>query len=243
LTKIGGDSSSSSPSRIFGAVTKFFGGRSSPPDDMKRIQVALEGLCADLEKTLHTLSKYSDEDKKISRLTLEVKIALKACSDWADQIEQRRISSTLLADIEGKAKSLGFAISNEVLEQTLRIQRKQDELKKIQSLSLKKPLEYYADGKYLITEKKWYEAKEQFLFYRNFVLQGTPVSSKDGDGGIRSPKEDSHLKYLAHVESQLSEVENNPLFTQPLPGHSAPKKKSEYEVLWEKWEATHMGKK
>jgi len=192
---------------------------------MKRIQVALEGLCADLEKTLHTLSKYSDEDKKISRLTLEVKIALKACSDWADQIEQRRISSTLLADIEGKAKSLGFAISNEVLEQTLRIQRKQDELKKIQSLSLKKPLEYYADGKYLITEKKWYEAKEQFLFYRNFVLQGTPVSSKDGDGGIRSPKEDSHLKYLAHVESQLSEVENNPLFTQPLPGHSAPKKK------------------
>jgi len=49
---------------------------------------------------------------------------------------------------------LNFAISNEVLEQTLRIQKKQDELKKLQSLGLKKPLEYYNDGKHLINEKK-----------------------------------------------------------------------------------------
>jgi len=127
-----GESSSGSPGRILGVFTKFLGGKpTTPPEDLKRIQVAFESLLGDLEKTFHTLNKYSDEDKKFSRLTLEVKVAMKACSDWADQIEQKKISPTLLADIEAKAKSLNFAISNEVLEQTLRIQKKQDELKKI----------------------------------------------------------------------------------------------------------------
>jgi len=180
---------------------------------MKRIQVALEGLLGDLEKTLHTLSKYSDDDKKVSRLTLEVKVALKACSDWADQIDGRRISPTLLADIEGKQKSLGFAISNEVLEQTLRIQTKQDELKKLQQIGLKKPLEYYEDAKHLINEKRWYDAKSELLKYRNFVKQNTPVSKKDGDGGIKPPALDSHLKYLAYVETQLQLQEWNTVLT------------------------------
>jgi len=85
-----GETSSGSPNKLFGAVAKFFGAKQGPPDDLKRIQIALEGLLADLEKTLHTLSKYSDDDKKVSRLTLEVKVALKACSDWADSIEAKK---------------------------------------------------------------------------------------------------------------------------------------------------------
>jgi len=175
-----------------------------------------------------------------------VKVALKACSDWADQIDGRRISPTLLADIEGKQKSLGFAISNEVLEQTLRIQKKQDELKKIVEIGIKKPLEYYEDGKHLINEKRWYEAKAEFLKYRALVLQGTPVNQKEGDGGIKPPAVDSHLKYLAYVETQLQLQEWNTILTGAPSSTTAPTppvKKNDYDTLWEKWQNDHMKKK
>jgi len=146
-------------------------------------------------------------------------------------------------DIEAKQKSLSFAISNEVLEQTLRIQRKQDELKKLQSIGLKKPLEYYEDAKHLINDKKWLDAKTELLKYRNLVTQGTPVTKTTGDGGVRSPQTDSHLKYLAYVEDQLNQQEQNTILSCAGPNVVTMKKKNEYEPLWDKWQADYMGKK
>jgi len=104
-----GDSTTGSPGRILGVFTKFLGGRpTTPPEDLKRIQVAFESLLGDLEKTFHTLNKYSDDDKKVSRLTLEVKVAMKACSDWADQIEQKKNFSDLTLGYRSESKKFEF---------------------------------------------------------------------------------------------------------------------------------------
>jgi len=75
-------------------------------------------------------------------------------------------------------------------------------------------MEYYNDGKHLINEKKWLDAKNEFLKYRNYVQQGTPVSVKDGDGGVKPPNEDSHLKYLMYITEQLNALEMDPILSK-----------------------------
>jgi len=147
---------------------------------------------------------------------------------------RKKISQTLLADIEAKSKSLNFALSNEVLAQAIRISQKQKVLAALQSLSLKKPLEYYEDGKYLINANRWLDAKTNFLMYRNFVEQKTPVTKTAGDGGIRAPSQDSHLKYLTHIQDQLNaqgdKEEPNPILST-VPAHAT----NQYKRQWEMW--------
>jgi len=113
---------------------------SSTQDDKKKIALALENLLGDLDKTYATLNKYSDEDKKDSRLSFEVKVAMKSCSDWAEMIEKKKSTTGLLDAIEAREKSLAFAIQNEVLEQAIRINQKQKVLAGIMKLDKKKTM-------------------------------------------------------------------------------------------------------
>jgi len=72
-------------------------------------------------------------------------------------------------------------------------------------------MEYYNDGKSFIAQKKWLEAKDQFLAYRAFVNNGTKVQTDDDDlDGVKDPASDGHLKYLVHIQDQL----NNELSSQ-----------------------------
>jgi len=223
--------------RILAVVGKFWGSQKS--DEIKKALISLESLLNDLEKTYGTLTQYTDEDRRDSRLTLEVKVALKSCSDWADQIEGKRISSSLFADIESKSKSLNFAISQEVLEQTVRINQKAKLLVALQSLDKKKAWEYYDDAKYLINQKRWLEAKTNLLAYRSYVESKTPIMSDKNPDGIREPSKDNHLKMLEYVQNQLNaqgqKEEPDPILSA-VP-QNAPNR---YHKLWVDWQALHM---
>jgi len=159
------------PMRILGSLANWCGGKntSANAEERKQIVISLENLLGDLEKTYQTLNKYADEDKKDSRLTFEVKVALKACADWAELIDNKKSvwdsNSTkgLLDQIKAREKSLNFSIQNEVLEQAIRINQKQKVLAAIMKLDKKKPWEYYEDGKYLIGQKNGWMPK-QILF-------------------------------------------------------------------------------
>jgi len=145
----------------------------------------------------------------------------------------------LLQSIESKQKSLNFAIQNEVLEQAIRLNQSQKVLTAITKLSQKKPWEYYEDGKYLITQKKWDDAKANFIHYRNYVEQKTPIISEKNDNGIKPPSEDNHLKYLAYIQDQISvTADDNPLFSVV-----SVTKANTYKKQWEQWQKDYMTKK
>jgi len=106
-------------------------------------------------------------------------------------------------------------------------------------LSQKKPWEYYEDGKYLISQKKWDDAKANFIHYRNFVEQKTALISDKNDNGIKPPAEDNHLKYLAYIQDQMTVTgDDNPLFSVV-----STKKANVYKQQWEQWQKDYMTKK
>jgi len=171
----------------------------------------LDGLTNNAEKTLDTLTKYSEEDKKESRLTQDVKVIMTACANWADQLEQNQISPSLLNDIDEKSKKLETAIQNEVLALAIRVKQKQDVIIMLGKLSTKKPLEYFDDGKYYMRQEKWMDAKTNFTKYRTFVENGVKVTENKGaDGGVRDPKEDTSLKYLEFIQDKINQGEGCP---------------------------------
>jgi len=55
-----------------------------------------------------------------------------------------------------------------------------------------------------LVKKKWLDAKANLIYYRNFVESKTPTMTDKDDNGVKKPAEDSHLKYLAYVQDQLS---------------------------------------
>lgn len=229
-------------SKSWGSLLAFAASKgNSKPRKEKKILVTLESFLSDLDKTYQTLIKYSEEDRKDSRLTLEVKVSLTSCCAWAELIEQKKIPPNLVETIEQRAKSLNFVISQEVLEQTIRINQKAKILVAISKLDKKKPWEYYEDGKYLISQKKWLDAKTNFLAYRHYVEAKTPIMTDKDDNGIKPPSVDSHLKYLSYVQDQLSEQgtqeEPNPILSVAPAG-----KNNQYKADWAKWEALYMKK-
>jgi len=70
-------------------LARFCTGKDGKAEERQKIMVALENLLENLETTYQTLNKYTDDDKKESPLTLEVKTSLKACSDWGELIEKK----------------------------------------------------------------------------------------------------------------------------------------------------------
>jgi len=58
------------------------------------------------------------------------------------------------------------------------------------------PLVYYEQGKTLISEEKWIEAKNAFLRYRVFI--------EAKDERCKKPEEDNFLYHLAYIQAQLN---------------------------------------
>jgi len=228
------------PVRVLGIFAGYAGTRGQEQAaEMKQILGSLENLFTDLERTYETLQKY-DDDRKNSRLTLEVKISLKSCVEWSEMIEKKKVPKDLLKTIEKRVESLKFAISQETLEQTIRIQQRTKVIELLSKLDKKKPWEYYEDAKYLIGQKRWMEAKTNLICYRNYVDGKTKVMTDTDDNGVKPPEKDSHLKYLAYVQDQLAaqpKVDPSPILSV-LPSKTI----NQYQKDWEKWEATYMKK-
>jgi hypothetical protein len=229
------------PVRVLGIFAGYAGSKGQEKAaEMKQILAQLENLFTDLEKTYETLQKYDDGDRKDSRLTLEVKISLKSCVEWSEMIEKKKVPQDLLKTLEKRVESLKFAISQETLEQTVRIHQRTKVIELLTKLDKKKPWEYYEDAKYLIGQKRWMEAKTNLICYRNYVEGKTKVMTDSDDNGVKPPEKDSHLKYLAYVQDQLAaqpKADPSPILST-VPMNTI----NQYQKLWEKWEATYMKK-
>jgi len=68
------------------------------------------------------------------------------------------------------------------------------------------------------------------------------VATDTDDNGVKKPSEDSHLKYLAYIQDQLSAQgdaeEPNPVLSVAPAG-----KLNQYTRKWEEWQKTYMTKK
>jgi hypothetical protein len=227
------------PLRVLGVFASFCGSKASQQaEERKKLVGVLENFLSDLEKTFVTLSKYDDDDRKNSRLTLEVKISLTSCITWTEMIEKKKEPRELLETINKRVASLQMAISQEVLEQAIRVNQKAKLILAIQKLDKKKPWEYYEDAKYLISQKRWLEAKANLQHYRNYVEAKTPVMDEKNDNGVKPPSQDNHLKYLAYVQDQLAaQTKENP---DPILSVVPTKTINQYQKDWENWQATYM---
>jgi len=71
-------------------------------------------------------------------------------------------------------------------------------------LASKTPLDYYNSGKYLLTEKKWLQAKDEFLAYQKFAdaKQQNKLPRELGEVIVKDPREDKHLEYLEYLQKK-----------------------------------------
>jgi len=204
--------------------------------NIENFRTELEQFHRDLDNTLEVLSKYSDENKRESQLTLEVKVDMKLCYEWIDMFQQNKVPENFLVELGRKSRDLSTAIQLETLAQQLRLNQQAEMLKRIQMIDKKKPWEYYEDGKYLWGQKRLLEAKASFLCYRNYVLDEKVII---GDERIKEPSKDNHLHYLAQIQDQINQSnkelpENSILSVAPV--------KNQYWYLWEQWKDKHMNK-
>jgi len=198
----------------------------------------LEGFLKDLEYTLPVLEKYDEEDKRESKLTFQVKVSLQACHEWAQLIENKKETKDLNVVIKKHAEELKNAIARETLEQSIRANKRLKAIEAISKLDKKKPWEYFADGKTLFAQKKWMDAKTNLLHYRQYVAEGkVGVMSDENPDGVKNPKEDRHLLYLAYIQDKLTA--EDPLLSKtpedPLLSVASPIQ-NKYWVEWKAWQ-------
>jgi len=202
----------------------------------QELRDTLEGFLKDLESTLPVLEKYDEESKRESKLTFQVKVSLQACHEWAQLIENKKETKDLAPTIKKHAEELKNAISRENLEQAIRANKRLIAIEAISKLDKKKPWEYFSDGKTFFAQKKWMDAKTNLLHYRSFVEQKTPVMSDDNPNGVKDPKEDRHLLYLAYIQDKLtaedpllSKLPEDPLLSVASPIQNL------YWAQWKEW--------
>jgi len=108
----------------------------------------------------------------------------------------------------------------------------------LQKLDKKKPWEYFEDAKYYIKKQQWMDAKTNLVHYRNFVEAKTPVISSTNDNGVKDPKDDRHLRYLAAVEDEIQKTVSTASEPDPLLSVAAPIPNI-YWVKWAEWKKTY----
>jgi len=180
--------------------------------DQKGLRESLEKFVKALEVTTHALEEYNDEQRKQSQLPVNVKTSLVAVYEWSQILDSGRQPPDLLSSIKTKAESLEQAVANETLRFGVKIEQKLGQVSTqvdyvafIAGINVKKPLEYYSDGKVLISQKKWNEAKDAFLAYQKFANLGQTGQLRSEDK-IRDPHEDKHLEYLEYIEKNLQKI-------------------------------------
>jgi len=134
-----------------------------------------------------------------------VKQALHACYEWAQLIEKKIPPADLLKNLKAKENLLSDAISRESLRFAAETKQELDFNTFLTDVQVKKPMEYYDDGKVHIAKKNWNDAKDCFLRYQKFADAGQkgylPASYK-----IKVPTADRHLEYLEYIQKQLNLV-------------------------------------
>jgi len=140
LHSLGEMDSMKSSEEIRKGVAKYAKLNANDRKKVEQFRIELEHFKRDLENTLEILEKYSDENKRESRLTFEVKVFMRTFYDWIDMLNNNRVPESFLDDIKAKVKDLDSALTLEALAQQVRLGRQQDMLRAIQMLDKKEAM-------------------------------------------------------------------------------------------------------
>jgi len=183
---------------------------SSSQKEAKEIQEALERFIHAVERIALEIEQYTDDQKKKSQLAVDVKTSLVAIYEWSDLVEKKRYPPDFVKTLQKKTDDLNESIQAEQLRFGRKVDSELNLVAFYQRLSAKQPLEYYNNGKFLITQQQWLQAKENLLAYQKFAdgkLQNK-LPSELGDVKVKDPHEDKHLEYLEFAQKKMDEKLN-----------------------------------
>jgi len=178
--------------------------------EQKECLNALEGLTLALERIQKELDDYNEEQKKASPLGLDVKVALKEAIEWGTLVAQGKIPEDLVVNIKRKTSELDQSIQAEQIRLGRITEQKLDLTQFFSKLQVKKPMDYYNDGKMAIVKKQWLVAKENFLKYQYFAnAKRYNNLPKELEGiELKDPHDDKHLEYLEVIQKKLDDIGN-----------------------------------
>jgi len=142
--------------------------------------------------------------KKASPLGLDVKVALKEAIEWGTLVSQGKIPEDLVVNIKKKTSELDQSIQAEQIRLGRVTEQKLDLAQFFAKLQVKKPMDYYNDGKMAIVKKQWLVAKENFLKYQYFAnAKRYNNLPKELEGiELKDPHDDKHLEYLEVIQKK-----------------------------------------
>jgi len=143
-------------------------------------------------------------------LAVDVKTCLVAVYEWTALVERNAYPPDLVKSLKKKTDELNESIQAEQLRFGLRIDNEVGLVAFYAKLASKTPLDYYNSGKYLLTEKKWLQAKDEFLAYQKFAdaKQANKLPRELGEVILKDPREDKHLEYLEYLQKKIDEKIN-----------------------------------
>jgi len=148
--------------------------------------------------------------KKKSQLSVDVKTALVGVYEWSSLVDKGQFPKDLVANLNRKTDQLDESIQAEQLRFGRVLDGKVNLVTFFQKLNVKSPLDYYNAGKYLLKERQWLKAKDEFLAYQKFAdaKRHNKLPKDLGDVQVKDPHEDKHLEYLEYIQKQIDEKIN-----------------------------------
>jgi len=219
---------------LFGYASKL-----SATDKKKADQVRanLERYLEEITRAYDTIKGYNREQQENSKLWAEVSLGFVACERWMQNVKIGREPRDLEASLVRKTGRLQSYIILEALEQLSDVSKdyeRQIAQAKI-SGDVKHPLVYYENGRALMYQSKWFEAKQEFLKYENMLS----VDAKR----CRKPQDDNCYYYLSYCQEQINAQritpENNPILSQNPYATVVGEHKNEYKAKHEAWVRQH----
>jgi len=183
---------------------------SSAQKEKKEAQEALENFMKSLERIATEIEQYDDDQKKKSQLSVDVKTSLVTVYDWAALVDKGHFPQDLVKTLQKKTELLDESIQAEQLRFGRDIDKKVNLVTFFAKLNVKSPLDYYNAGKYLLKERQWLKAKDEFLAYQKFAdaKRQNKLPKDLGDIQVKDPHEDKHLEYLEYIQKQIDEKIN-----------------------------------
>jgi len=141
---------------------------------------------------------------------VDVKTALFGVYEWSALVAPGPVPKDLVANLNKKTDQLDESIQLEQLRFGRVLDTKVNLVTFFQKLIVKSPLDYYNAGKYLLKERQWLKAKDEFLAYQKFAdaKRHNQLPKDLGDVQVRDPHEDKHLEYLEYIQKQIDEKIN-----------------------------------
>jgi len=178
----------------------------------REYQETIERLAVILERVSKELDDYNDDQKARSQLTVAVKVLFTDMETWATLINSGKPPQDLIQTIKRRIEDLDSSVQGEQLRFGRDIDNKLDVSNFFTKLGTKKPMEYYTDGKALLQQKKWVDAKTNFLRYQSYAdaKRRNKLPKELENLEIKDPYEDQHLEYLEFAQKKLNEEMNTP---------------------------------